>query len=73
VPEGNVDDEVIVSNVDPMVIDIAVDFVWTGLLLSLTATVKLNVPLAVGVPEITPLLEPSVNPAGRFPALIDQV
>jgi hypothetical protein len=73
VAEGKVEDEVMVSNVDPMVIDIAVDFVCTGLLLSLTATVKLNVPLAVGVPEITPLLELSVNPAGRLPELIDQV
>jgi hypothetical protein len=64
---------VIVSDVAAMVIDIAVERVWTGLLLSLTLAVKVNVPLAVGVPEISPLLAASVNPAGRLPELIDQV
>jgi hypothetical protein len=49
------------------------DLVWTGLLLSRTAAVKVNVPLAVGVPEITPLLADKANPAGRLPELIDQV
>jgi hypothetical protein len=48
------------------------DLVCTGLLLSLTFAVKVNVPLAVGVPEITPLPADSVNPAGRLPELIDQ-
>jgi hypothetical protein len=37
---------------------------------SLTPTVKLEVPAAVGVPVITPVLAPSVNPAGRLPVLM---
>jgi hypothetical protein len=40
--------------------------------LSVTATVKLAVPAAVGVPEITPALE-SVRPAGKLPVAIDHV
>jgi hypothetical protein len=75
VPEGSVE-EVIVSvatEATATTIDIAADFVWTGLLLSLTATVNLNVPLAVGVPEIAPLLADKLRPAGRLPERIDQV
>ena len=53
--------------------DRAADFVRTGLLLSRAVTARLNVPLAVGVPEITPLPADSDNPAGRLPELIDQV
>jgi hypothetical protein len=64
---------VIANWFDAMVMDSAADFVWTGLLLSLTVTVKLDVPLVVGVPEITPLLAESVNPAGRLPLLMDHV
>jgi hypothetical protein len=56
-----------------MVIDSGADLVWTGLPLSLTAAVKVNVPLAVGVPEITPLLAESVNPAGRLPLVMDHL
>ena len=48
------------------VIESVVDCVCSGLLLSVTRTVKLDVPLAVGVPEITPPLE-SVSPAGSVP------
>jgi hypothetical protein len=50
---------------------IAADFVCTGFPLSVTLAVKLNVPLEVGVPEITPLTRP--NPAGRLPDVIDHV
>jgi hypothetical protein len=64
---------VIASKVGAMVMDVAADFVCTGLLLSLTVTVKLKVPVAVGVPEMTPLPPASVNPAGRLPEVIDQV
>ena len=46
--------------------------VCTGLLESVTWTVKLKVPAAVGVPEMTPLLL-SVNPVGSVPLAIDQV
>jgi hypothetical protein len=37
---------------------------------SLTPTVKLEVPAAVGVPEITPVLAFSANPAGKLPVLM---
>ena len=40
---------------------------------SVTLTVKLLVPVAVGVPEITPVLAVSDKPAGNDPELIDQV
>ena len=64
----------IVSTVveDAMVIDRGADLVCTGLPLSLTLTVKVEVPLAVGVPEITPELA-SVSPAGKLPELIDHL
>jgi hypothetical protein len=39
---------------------------------SVTRTVKLLVPVAVGVPEITPVLAASVNPEGRTPEASDQ-
>lgn len=40
--------------------------------LSFTATVNVDVPVAVGVPEITPALD-IVSPAGRLPEAIDHV
>jgi hypothetical protein len=55
------------------VIEAADDMVWTGLPLSLTVAVKFEVPDAVGVPEIVPLVAARVSPAGRLPELIDQV
>jgi hypothetical protein len=55
------------------VIDKGTDFVWAGLLLSVTDAVKANVPLAVGVPEITPLPAATVKPVGRLPLVIDHV
>jgi len=39
---------------------------------SVTRTVKLLVPDPVGVPEIAPVVEASVNPAGNVPEAIDQ-
>jgi hypothetical protein len=36
-------------------------------------TVKLNVPIAVGVPDITPLAVFKLKPVGNVPLLIDQV
>ena len=42
-------------------------------LASVTLTVKLLVPVAVGVPEITPVLAANDRPAGNEPELIDQV
>jgi hypothetical protein len=40
---------------------------------SLTPTVKVELPAAVGVPEITPVLALRVNPAGKLPVLTLQV
>ena len=48
-----------------MVIDSCAETVCTGDPLSLTATVKVDAPLPVGVPEITPPLD-NVNPAGKL-------
>jgi hypothetical protein len=53
-------------------IDADADLVWAGFPASVTVAVKLKVPLAVGVPEIWPVLVESVRPAGRLPVLIDQ-
>ena len=52
------------------VIDSCADAVCNGEPLSFTATVNVAVPLAVGVPEITPPLD-IVKPAGRLPDAID--
>jgi hypothetical protein len=55
------------------VIEVVIDRVWAGLPLSLTLAVKVEVPLALGVPEITPVVAARVNPAGRLPDVIDHV
>jgi len=49
------------------------DLVFAGLPASMTLTVNLLVPVAVGVPEISPVLAVSVSPAGRLPDVMDQV
>jgi hypothetical protein len=49
------------------------DFVAVSELASATCTVKLLVPVPVGVPEIVPVLGVSVNPVGREPEVMDQV
>jgi hypothetical protein len=43
------------------------------LLLSVTVVVKVEVPVAVGVPEMVPVVAARVRPAGRLPELIDHV
>ena len=48
-------------------------FETLGLEESVTLTVKLKVPLAVGAPEIAPVLVLRVRPAGKLPELIAQV
>jgi hypothetical protein len=40
---------------------------------SLTVTLTVKLPLAVGVPETTPVVAPRVSPAGKLPPVIDQV
>ena len=42
-------------------------------LASVTCTLKLLLPVPVGVPEIIPVLGASVSPAGKVPESIDQV
>ncbi len=39
----------------------------------MTAAVKVNVPLTLGVPERTPLPADRVIPVGKLPAVIDQL
>ena len=39
---------------------------------SVTLTVKLRVPAAVGVPKMTPVLDDSAKPEGRVPEAMDQ-
>jgi hypothetical protein len=41
------------------------DLVWAGVPPSVTVTVKFVVPVAVGVPEIKPVVGEMVRPAGR--------
>ena len=40
---------------------------------SVTLTVKLEVPVTVGVPEIRPVLVLRLRPDGKLPTLIDQL
>jgi hypothetical protein len=40
---------------------------------AVTLAVKLNVPIAVGVPEMTPVPPASVRPVGKAPLSSDQV
>jgi hypothetical protein len=52
---------------------IVVEVTCAGLLLSVTAVVKVEVPLAVGTPEIAPVDGDRLNPAGMLPEMIVQV
>jgi hypothetical protein len=62
--------EVIVSAFEVVAIDIPADCVWFGELLSVTEMVKFDVPLLVGVPEMTPEDERE-SPAGGWPEATD--
>jgi hypothetical protein len=64
--------DVIAKLAAPIVSDSCADAVLTGDPLSETATVKVAVPLAVGVPEMLPEGD-SVRPAGRLPEASDHV
>jgi hypothetical protein len=64
--------DVIDSPEAEIVSDSCADAVNAGDALSVTATVKVALPLAVGVPEITPALE-SLRPAGKLPDASDHV
>ena len=56
-----------------IVIDKLAEAVLAGLLESVTVTVKLEVPEAVGVPVIAPLEALRLSPAGSEPDVSDQV
>jgi hypothetical protein len=62
-----------VRDEDATTIEVVTDFVCAGLPESVTVAVKLDVPVAVGVPEITPVVADRVRPAGRLPEVTDQV
>jgi hypothetical protein len=49
------------------------DWVAVAAFASFTCTVKVDVPVVVGVPEITPVELVKLNPAGRLPDVTDQV
>ena len=72
VPEDRVD-VVIASGEGAMTSDKVADLVWAGFAESATATVKLAVPMAVGVPEIRPVDVLKLRPAGRLPEMKDHV
>lgn len=63
---------VMASAVDALAMVTVAEFVWTGALLSLTTTVKLKVPLTVGVPDIAPTGE-RASPGGNWPELMVQL
>ena len=49
------------------------DAFCAGLSASVTATVKMNAPVSVGVPETIPVAFARLSPGGRLPEMIDQV
>jgi len=54
--------------------EIFADWVCAGLLESVTVAVKLNDPVAVGVPRMIPVAAVRLSPAGRLlPELIDHL
>jgi len=75
VPVGKLDVETVsgAGGGAAMAIESLTERLCGGLPPSLTVTVKLLVPLAVGVPEIRPVAEARLSPAGRLPLLTDQV
>ena len=75
VPEAR-DEEATVSadgEAAAMVMEVVAVALCAGAPESLTTAVKLNVPVAVGVPEMTPLVEFSESPEGRLPEEIDHL
>lgn len=74
IPEGRV--AVIVRAEDvpaATTIERATCLVCAGFPASVTVTVKLEVPVAVGVPEIAPVAAAREMPAGRLPVVTDQL
>jgi hypothetical protein len=52
---------------------VVAEVTWAGLLLSVTASVKVEVPLAVGTPEIAPVDSERVSPGGSLPEITAHV
>jgi hypothetical protein len=69
VPEGKLDVETVrgAGGGAAMAIESWTDLVCAGLPPSVTVTVGLLVPVALGVPEIRPVAEANFRPAGRLP------
>ena len=65
-------EEVMLSGVPPTTIEVVADLLCAGLPLSVTVTVKLDVPETVGVPEMVPLLA-RVRPVGKLPEVMVQL
>jgi len=63
----------IASGVGEMTTDAVVEADCTGMLPSVTVAVKVEVPLVVGVPEIAPVEDVRVSPAGSVPEVIDHM
>ena len=64
---------VIAKDGGAMTSESGMDLVWEGLDASATVTVRLKVPVTAGVPETMPVVEPRASPAGRLPAVTDQL
>ena len=62
--------DAMLSAVGATVTDVVVEVIWAGLLLSVTVAVKVEVPMAVAVPEIMPLDGARFSPAGSLPDAI---
>lgn len=60
----------IFKEVGTTTIVIGTEVAWTGLLLSLTDTVNVVVPLEIGIPVIAPVACARESPAGRLPDVI---
>jgi hypothetical protein len=71
VPESSVD-VVIVSAVGATMIELEAVAVCTGFPESVTVSEKLEVAIAVGVPEMTPVAGVIERPAGSWPDETDQ-
>ena len=61
------------SGVAVTAIVIGADLACAGEPASVTVAVKVDVPLAVGMPEMMPVAAEMERPAGRLPETIDQV
>jgi hypothetical protein len=70
---GGSAEDVIVSRVGATVTAVVAEAACTGLPLSVTVAVKAEVPERVGTPEIAPVDDVRVSPAGRLPEVIDHL